>query len=270
MMFNKNLPCFDSASLEAVCKVLGDIVHGLTGDQIGYHLAEIRVVDCDRGITKWRRLFNALARAQNECGAGNHTFLFIIKAMSPARYVHEPELFEWRRNGLNVALSFSAFAVNREGRVIRSTKETTIDGARARASRLHTILLARGTHDEVLKYCREELLAENYFHSVFEAVKGIGQRIREMSGLTVDGADLVAQVFSTKEPILIINSLTTETERSEQKGFANLLIGAFGAVRNPTAHAPKLLWSMPEQDAIDIFALLSFLHRKLDGARRVR
>ena len=33
--------------------------------------------------------------------------------------------------------------------------------------------------------------------------------------------------------------LPTESEKSEQKGFANLLIGLFGAVRNPLTHAPK-------------------------------
>ena len=50
---------------------------------------------------------------------------------------------------------------------------------------------------------------------------------------------------------------------------ANLLVGVFGAIRNPTAHAPKVIWTMPEQDAIDVFALLSFIHRKLDNARKI-
>lgn len=42
-----------------------------------------------------------------------------------------------------------------------------------------------------------------------------------------------------------------------QKGFANLLIGLFGAVRNPLAHAPKTNWPMSEQDALDILTLVS-------------
>lgn len=46
----------------------------------------------------------------------------------------------------------------------------------------------------------------------------------------------------------------------------NLLVGLFGAVRNPIAHAPKVIWPMSEQDSLDIFALISFVHRKLDGA----
>jgi len=63
-----------------------------------------------------------------------------------------------------------------------------------------------------------------------------------------------------------LNALKTETEISEQKGIMNLLVGLFGAVRNPIAHAPKVIWPMSEQDALGIFALISFVHRKLDGA----
>lgn len=85
-----------------------------------------------------------------------------------------------------------------------------------------------------------------------------------MSGLTTDGAELVNQALSTKTPVQALNSLKTDTEISEQKGIANLLVGLFGAVRNPIAHAPKIPWPMPEQDAMDIFALVSFVHRKLD------
>ena len=82
-----------------------------------------------------------------------------------------------------------------------------------------------------------------------------------MSGLTSDGAELINAAFSTKAPLIAINNLETDTETSEQKGFSNLLVGLFGAVRNPTAHAPKISWPMTEQDALDIFAMISFVHR---------
>ena len=116
----------------------------------------------------------------------------------------------------------------------------------------------------VFEFCRAELLDENYFHAVLEAVKGVAERIREISGLTSDGADLFNEAFSTKKPILAVNGLSTSTEISEQKGFTSMLVGLFGAVRNTTAHAPKVRWPMEEQDALDIFSLVSFIHRKLD------
>jgi uncharacterized protein (TIGR02391 family) len=76
----------------------------------------------------------------------------------------------------------------------------------------------------VLNYCRAELLDENYFHAVFEATKGVAERIRLLSGLNGDGADLVNKAFAGQQPVLALGPLTTESEKSEQKGFANLLI----------------------------------------------
>ena len=91
-------------------------------------------------------------------------------------------------------------------------------------------------HPEVLKYCRVELLQDNYFHAVFEAAKGLAQRIRDMSAVQTDGAALVDRVFSVERPILAINTLQSEAEKSEHKGIASLLKGCFAAVRNPLAH----------------------------------
>lgn len=124
-------------------------------------------------------------------------------------------------------------------------------------------------HEEVLNYCRAELLDENYFHAVFEATKGVAERIRLMSGLKSDGADLITKAFMGLHPILTLGPLNTESEKSEQRGFANLLIGLFGAVRNPLAHAPKTNWSMSEQDALDILTLVSLIHRKLDRTKKL-
>ena len=263
------LSCFDSSHLEAACRVLADTSNGLTGTDIEYMLKEIGVADPTPSMTKWRRLFNALAQAQNEHQVGNHLILFINRAMSPARYTSTPELFAWRQDGLNVALAFAGYGVNNKGQAVHTTQEATVEGARARAKRLYSILQLRGTHPKVLNYCQAELLQENYFHAVLEAAKGIAERLRQMSGLGTDGAELVNAALSTKNPIIALNSLKSETELSEQKGIANLLVGVFGAIRNPVAHAPKIVWAMPEQDAIDVFGILSYVHRKLDGATKV-
>ncbi len=121
-------------------------------------------------------------------------------------------------------------------------------------------------HAEELNYSRAELLDENYFHVVFEAVKGVAERIHLLSGLTGDGADLVNKVFAGQQIALAFGPLTTESGKSEQKGFANLSIGLFDAVRNPLARAPKTNRPMSEQDAPDVLTLVWLIHRKLDGA----
>ena len=95
---------------------------------------------------------------------------------------------------------------------------------------------------------------DNYFHAVFEASKGLAQRIRDQSQVDGDGANLVDRVFSVDRPVLAFNTLQTDTERSEHKGFAALLKGCFAAVRNPLAHEPKIMWH-GEDDAADYFTL---------------
>jgi uncharacterized protein (TIGR02391 family) len=136
------------------------------------------------------------------------------------------------------------------------------------ASRLHAALVGRAAHAEVLTVCRAELLQDDYFHAVLEAMKGIMSRIRTMSGLTGAGAELVQQAFALNGgPVLAINALATDREKGEQQGFANLLTGLFGTIKNPLARDPKVEWDMSEQDALDILTMASLIHRKLDRAR---
>ena len=260
---------FNAQTLQAACKVLADTERGLTGSEIGYIIQNCRMRDVDPSITKWKRLFNALVEAQNQYQVGNHLIMFINRALNPVSYATKKEAFEWRRSELNVVLSFSGYQVREDGKVIRTKKETTLRGARERAGALRAKLEDRNAHQEVFKYCSEELIEQNYFHAVLEAIKGVAQRIRNMSDLSNDGANLVNSAFSVKNPILKINSLQTETEISEQKGFSNILIGLFGSVRNPVAHAPKTSWPMSEEDALDIFSMISFIHRKLDNTLKL-
>ena len=96
---------------------------------------------------------------------------------------------------------------------------------------------------------------------------GENDKIRIKTGLNSDGATLVDEAFSFKSiPHLALNNLQTDSEKSEQKGFMNLLKGLFGTFRNTTAHAPKITWKIEEIDALDILSLVSLVHRRLDKA----
>lgn len=170
-----------------------------------------------------------------------------------------------RRTGreLNVTLAFAGVEYGADGQFRRCKTAKTLDEAERRVRTIQAKFQGRRIHSEVLKYCRTELLQDNYFHAVFEATKGLAERIREASGIDADGAALVDRAFSVEDPALAINTLQTETERSEHKGFAALLKGCFAAVRNPLAHEPKILWE-GEDDAADYLSLISLLHRRLD------
>ena len=93
--------------------------------------------------------------------------------------------------------------------------------------------------------------------------------IRDLSGLTTDGNKLIEQVFSNN-PVLIINDYQTQQEKDEHVGFCNLLKGLCGMFRNPEAHQPKIFWDIDEQDALEILGLISYCHRRLDKAQKIR
>jgi uncharacterized protein (TIGR02391 family) len=84
--------------------------------------------------------------------------------------------------------------------------------------------------------------------------------------LTDDTATLVDKTLAGDSPILAINPLSTESERSEQRGFVNLVKGTFGMFRNTTAHEARILWTMDKADAEDLLSLASLIHRRLDSA----
>lgn len=118
----------------------------------------------------------------------------------------------------------------------------------------------------MLQFCRAELLDQNYFHAVQEAVKSVAAKIRLKTGLTDDGGPLIDRALSGSPPMLAINNLSTISERSEQAGFANLVKGTFGMFRNPTAHEARINWTMTRADAEDLLTIVSMIHRRLDSS----
>jgi uncharacterized protein (TIGR02391 family) len=221
------------------------------------------------GNPKWERVLLALAGRQKTDGCGNNVGAFIQTAMDPARFVGKSEQFVKLRDQLNEVLAFSGLHIGEDGKLKVVALARTLSEAQERAGRLRNELLQRKVHHDVLQFCRAELLQENYFHAVFEATKSVAQKIRDKTGLTGDGADIVDKAFGLTSPLLAINTLRTETEQTEQKGFANLLKGMFGTFRNVTAHAPKVTWPIPEQDALDLLSLVSYMHSRLDTAALV-
>lgn len=257
----KTVPSFPEGQIEALARLLGECGSG----------TDITRVLHDRGLedgsgesTKWRRLYWVFLDSQRRHGCANRVVDFIQSFLIPARFVGRSEDFAARRQELNAILAFSGLEYGADGQFRRCETAKTLEEAEQRARTIRAKFQGRRIHPEVVKYCRTELLQDNYFHAVFEATKGLAQRIRDVSGTDGDGAALVDRVFSVEKPILAINTLRTETERTEHKGFAALLKGCFAAVRNPLAHEPRLLWD-GEDDAADYLSLISLLHRKLDG-----
>lgn len=258
---------FSQSELEAIAAALGDTSEGLTGSEIGHLLATLKMADPTPDTTKWKRLHDAFVERQNYSQNRRAILEFIRRAMKPERYTKCPERFESIRANVNRALAFSALAVNAAGQIYAVDRAETLSEAQRRADELRADLTMRRVHPDVLRFCRAELVADNYFHAVLEATKSVADKLRTKSGLSEDGAKLVDATLCGLAPRIAINDLVTESQRSEQSGFANLVKGVFGMFRNPTAHEARVLWGMGKQDAEDLLSIVSLIHRRLDAAR---
>lgn len=266
MIKRKSLP---PNVLEMVSNILGDTNHGLTGNEIHRFLVQQNIEDIDSTNTKRYRLLNALSSEQKKNGCSNNILNFIKEVLSPSRFINKKEEFERLLSAVNQQLAFVGYELKSDGQYREIKPATTISDVQIKADNLKQELDRRKAHQEVSKFCRVELLQNNYFHSVLEANKGLFQRIRELSGIQEDGNKLIEQVFSSK-PALIINNYQSSSEKNEHNGFCNLLKGLCAMFRNPTAHEPKVDWDVTEQDALEILGIISYCHRRLDNARNTR
>ena len=261
-------PSLTPGQLTALCKVLGDTETGLTGDTIGRVLREAKIRDVDPAATKWKRLHAAIGASDNQVANTTRAFNFIKHSLDPSLYFGKHAQFEGMRTGINAILLLSGLELREDGKFGQVSPASTLKEAEARANRLRAALSLRGVHPDVIAACRSELVQQNVFHAVLEASKSVAQKLRTKTGLTTDGAALVDEALTGDNPRLRINGFATDSEKSEQRGFANLLKGLLGVFRNPTAHAPRLEWQMREEDALDLFTFASYAHRRIDRATR--
>ncbi len=266
----KELPLTDGV-LQGLARIMGDTNDGLKGSEIGRYLQMVGIEDYSPNITKWQRLFNAFAVYQNRTKCCNAVLNFCKNYFDPTRFVNSDKLlFESQRVDANRLLAFAGYEITVRGGISKTSKISTISEAEERANTLRHELKARNTHNEVFRFCYPELLADDYFHAVEEALKGLFERVREISCIyDKDGAELIDLVFSAKAPKMLINKFQTDSEISEHKGFGAMLKALYSLFRNPEAHTPRVKWPMDKIEALDIFGIISLCHRKLDKAYRI-
>lgn len=258
-------PPLSPEQLESICRTIADTADGLTGSEIGKILADSQIPDVDSTNTKWKRLYNAFVSWQKQYACSNNILNFLKSALQPIKYIGKENLFEARRHEVNKRLSFIGTEISEKGTLREITQSHTITEAEQRASRFKYKLDARNVHAEIFKYCATEIMDENYFHTVFESVKSIADRLRFLTNIHADGNALAEVAFSLKNPLIKINLLNDDNDRSEHLGLMNIIKGLFGLIRNPTAHIPKIKFVISEDDALDTLIVVSLVHKKLDA-----
>lgn len=125
-------------------------------------------------------------------------------------------------------------------------------------------LLHAKVRDTALPLYRDGHMKE----AVVRAYEEVFMEIRRKTGRQEDGAKLVNEVFKPEKPLLIVKTLETESGLSRQKGYMELLRGAYQAFRNVLAHPdPELRVSAQSAARHLIFA--SILMRAVVEAKKV-
>ena len=223
------------------------------------------------GLNKRDWLYICLATEINNSHSLSKVFSFLQAALNPARYtsVDSRQQYRYLLEETNKILLFAGLLIDQSGRLKEVSQAHTLTEVDQRVNHLKKALYDRAIHCEVQKYCVEDYLRADYYDAVFEAAKGLAERVRQISGLTTDGGALFQTAFSQNKPYIFFNAMKTESERSEFIGLKELLEAIFHLVRNPAAHTPKVNWKTDETKALDILTLISFAHKYLDECHRI-
>lgn len=246
---------------------LSDIISGsmLTHGQITEQLASSNIAQAG-GSNKTERIFHALKARQKQDNCGNNVLAFVVKLLNPKRYSDEVE-YEKHRCLINEKLSYEGIEINKRGEPIIVNKAKTISEAKERSLKIKQKIHGIGIHRDILPFCEEEWLKENYFHAILEITKSVAEKLRQKSGYQSDGSDLIDDCFGLgkdKKPMLAFNTLQTQSEESEHKGFGNFCKGFFSMYRNPKAHNPKILEDTQLSEMTEVLVVATIIHNKLD------
>lgn len=105
-------------------------------------------------------------------------------------------------------------------------------------------------------------------NAVMDSITLLFDMIRTKAKCGEDGDRLVGKVFSTDNPILIFSELKSESGQNDQKGFMQILRGAYQGVRNPKAHS--LEHDLNPHKAAQYLVFASLLARRIDEAKAVK
>ena len=272
----------DQQQLKSLCGIVAHTSEGLTKSELTTLLGQCGICAVDDGssrnqlgytigLNKRDWLYNCLVAEINKSQSFSKVFSFLQAVLNPAAYTSADSRQKYRHllEETNKILLFAGLSIDQSGRLVVVSQAETLTEVDLRVNHLKKALYDRAIHSEVQKYCVEDYLRADYYDAVFEASKGLAERVRQISGLTTDGGTLFQTVFSKNDPYIFFNAMKTDSERSEFTGLKELLEAIFHLVRNPAAHTPKVNWKTDETKVLDILTLISFAHKYLDECHRM-
>ncbi|MCX8473145.1 MAG: TIGR02391 family protein [Sediminibacterium sp.] len=255
---------FDLSTIRSLSKIIGEDI--LTHKQINEQFQNAGLVDTGEGSNKPDRIYYTLTARQKQDNCANNVLSFILRVINPRRYDNEAE-FENHRTSINEKLLYEGIEIDKAGQAKSVDRARTISEAKRRSMKIKEKVHGIGIHHDILPYCESEWLNENYFHAILEITKSVAEKLRQKSGYTSDGAELVDDCFGLgkeKKPMLAFNTLQTDSDESEHKGFGNFIKGFFSMYRNPKAHDPKLHEDTQLTEMTEVLVVATIIQNKLD------
>jgi|ERR1035437_542677 uncharacterized protein (TIGR02391 family) len=124
------------------------------------------------------------------------------------------------------------------------------------------------TEVPIIQASRQLFTDGHYSQAVEQAFKCVNNVVKDRSGSPDDGAKLMRGAFSANQPILMLNSLRTQSEKDEQQGYMDIMAGSMTGIRNPRAHEHQRVDAQSE--TLEMLVLANHLARIARVARRKR
>lgn len=117
----------------------------------------------------------------------------------------------------------------------------------------------------IVKAAVPQFISKQYRDAVLNSVIAVFDLIRKRSGSKLDGAKLIDEVFKLENPTIIFSELETDSGQNDQKGFMNILKGAYIGIRNVKSHS--LTHDLDEIKAAQYLVFASMLVRRIREAQ---
>ncbi|MDA8311945.1 MAG: TIGR02391 family protein [Actinomycetota bacterium] len=120
-------------------------------------------------------------------------------------------------------------------------------------------------HVDVRAVAERYVASGNIEVGIFESFKAINNRVKEITGLDLDGTSLINRAFADSNPVMVLADLSTQTGKNIQSGFRFLFAGAVQGLRNPDAH--EQFRPLDHEEGFEALAFASMLMRRLETAQ---
>ncbi|MFC1949253.1 TIGR02391 family protein [Chloroflexota bacterium] len=117
-------------------------------------------------------------------------------------------------------------------------------------------------HNEIIMASKSLFESKHYAEAIFEAFKAVENFVRETTGLSLYGKQLMASAFNEDNPLIQVTE-AGKINRDVQEGFKFLFMGAMGGIRNPKAH-----YRIIQRDpyiTLEYLGFASFLLKRIEG-----